>query len=633
MTILPMTRPAAAPEPPWTAPLLDLLADGRGRTTAEVAAAMSLDTAEVERELRARGDVHERDGRWTSALVLAEGLGLVHQIGAEELALGVVTADGDLDLWAQLADDGVALAGGGSVRTRWSLGPDELPAGAYAGLVGPEGWLADVRPDSLVTFRLRSGRLVVEPDARLEDPGAGAGELVRASMPAAQSALLRYTSDPDEAILPGAFIADVLLDLLRSAPDALPVDLPPLGALLEFAGLEVHNGMVGLPGTDWEGRDEALDLTAHERYVLACLRSAFLTARRGESLPEPATLAGLARMSHHDALLDPLGEQVAADSEVEPLLLAMAEAADGAWASGPYYLLSRVAEGLGDVLAQERHLHTALELDADMVPALRDAAELAADRGDAVAADGVRRRTGMPSDQPWRAELRPLLQPPPGDVARNRPCPCGSGRKYKACHLRDLRHPLPLRAGWLYSRALQFALRPRAETALVDLAVAWCGSDPGRLAGSVFEPLVLDLGLFEGGLLEQYLHDRGQLLPADERALAESWLGTPLAAYEVVRVTPGRSVVLRPLPEGQQVELRDRLLSEDVQRLDVLLGRLLPNGVTVAFLTSPELVDRMRRRDLLTLLDGGYEAADIAAFFSPRGLPRVQTTEGNLVKA
>ena len=43
---------------------------------------------------------------------------------------------------------------------------------------------------------------------------------------------------------------------------------------------------------------------------------------------------------------------------------------------------------------------------------------------------------------------------------RNDPCPCGSGRKYKACHLGRETHSLDDRAGWLYLKAQRF-LRDR----------------------------------------------------------------------------------------------------------------------------------------------------------------------------
>ena len=62
--------------------------------------------------------------------------------------------------------------------------------------------------------------------------------------------------------------------------------------------------------------------------------------------------------------------------------------------------------------------------------------------------------------------------PPAGPVRRRAAtirCPCGSGRKYKACHLGRETHSLDDRAGWLYQKASRF-LRDRRPLATEELA-------------------------------------------------------------------------------------------------------------------------------------------------------------------
>jgi hypothetical protein len=105
----------------------------------------NLTAEQVEQELRARCDVHETPGGWVSLLALADGAVLSHLLSAEECQAGLLAADGDLDLWARLADEGLPLVGGGMVRTRWALSPQELPRSASSALAGPDGWLGHSR--------------------------------------------------------------------------------------------------------------------------------------------------------------------------------------------------------------------------------------------------------------------------------------------------------------------------------------------------------------------------------------------------------------------------------------------------------------------------------------------------------
>ena len=133
-------------KPAWAAGLLRQLGQSGPLTAPELTERLQahhpgLTAEQVERELRARGDAHETAGGWVSLLALADGAVLSHLLGAEERKAGVLAADGDLDLWTRLADEGLPLAGGGMVRTRWAFGAQELPGDASAALAAPTaGW-------------------------------------------------------------------------------------------------------------------------------------------------------------------------------------------------------------------------------------------------------------------------------------------------------------------------------------------------------------------------------------------------------------------------------------------------------------------------------------------------------------
>ncbi|HZC98773.1 MAG TPA: hypothetical protein VFA46_00800, partial [Actinomycetes bacterium] len=272
--------------PTWAAELLRHLGKAGPLTAVALTEGLGanhpdLTAEQVERELRARCDVHETAGGWVSLLALAEGAVLSHVLSAEERQAGVLAADGDLDLWARLADEGLPLMGGGMVRTRWALSPRELPRSPGSALAGPDGWLEAFEDDAILTLRLRSGALelgaLAEQQAN-EDEKEVAERLETVVEGCARAALdaLRAFADAagidhtgggeradDEPRLAGAPIDDVLAELLLARPGLLDRPLPPLGLLLTAAGLEVTHGTVMLVGAPWDP-DEVEGLSAEE---------------------------------------------------------------------------------------------------------------------------------------------------------------------------------------------------------------------------------------------------------------------------------------------------------------------------------------------------------------------------------
>ena len=220
---------------------------------------------------------------WVSLLALADGAVLSHLLSAEERKAGLLAADGDLDLWARLADEGLPLAGGGMLRTRWALSPQELPRGSSSAMAGPEGGLEEVEDDTILTLRLRDGAVEVraQPEQQGDQAGEAVAERVKTVVQAcAGSALgaLRAFADAagvdhaeheeevgshDEPSDPGAALDDVLAELLVAQPGVLDDPMPPLGLLLTAAGLEVAHGAVMLAGAP-QDPDEVAGLSTEE---------------------------------------------------------------------------------------------------------------------------------------------------------------------------------------------------------------------------------------------------------------------------------------------------------------------------------------------------------------------------------
>ncbi len=246
-------------------------------------------------------------------------------------------------------------------------------------------------------------------------------------------------------------------------------------------------------------------------------------------------------------------------------------------------LRARAAEGSGRSGEARQLIGACLRLDPVLLPAVRDAMDYELCAGNWARAWELASAIGSDSiAEPLLRPLDRLRQPALGSerAPRNQPCPCGSGRKYKACcRVKDLDcgvHPLPDRAPALYSMLATYARRGPNRKAADRLAACVIGAPHAAM-------LALDLAIFDCGAARRFLAVRGHLLRDDERNLLGEWLAEPVDMYEVSSVKRGWELALRSLVGGpQRIPQRDRLFSLSVRRLDIVIGRLLPDGARLA---------------------------------------------------
>ena len=290
-----------------------------------------------------------------------------------------------------------------------------------------------------------------------------------------------------------------------------------------------------------------------------------------EQPPEAGTLARRHRLAD-PGVLDVVADEVEAaavpGASVSHPWAAGLSAIDAAGSRDPglraaaLLLHARAAEGAGRAGDARVLAGQSLAAAPGLLPAVRDVMEYELCAGNWARAwelaDSI--RTDRIAEPLLRC-LGELRQPAagPGQVSRNQPCPCGSGRKYKACcaakDARSLPHPLSLRAEALYAMIASYAQRaPRRE--IRDRYIACVIGAPQAAM------LALDLAVFDGGGAARFLADRGFLLRPDERELLSRWLTVPVDLYEVTRVWPGSQIRLRSLVGGpRSVDQRDRMLS------------------------------------------------------------------------
>jgi hypothetical protein len=354
--------------------------------------------------------------------------------------------------------------------------------------------------------------------------------------------------------------------------------------------------------------------------------------RSSREAPPAEELVELARALEDHELLGFISPEVIADPSLEDFLGAMEDALDGPLLAVPRLLRASGAEARGDITSYRTLLEAAREADPDNREALADLADLHAIAGEAREADRLYRQAGLVADSDEIRSLQPFLLPPADGPGRNRPCPCGSGKKYKVCHGRTAVHPLESRASWLWTKLRMFAQRSPQRADMLEWGGVVAGAEPDstEAARAAFgNPVVQEFALMDGGLLAKFLTVMGDLLPADERALAESWEGQPMRLLEVRRVLPMRGVVAADLLTHEELEIADRLLSREVEVHDVLLGRPLDDSTgTLRLQSSPSSIPRLMCPGLVELLRAGGTPRELAAAVLAPARPVVRTTGG-----
>jgi hypothetical protein len=293
------------------------------------------------------------------------------------------------------------------------------------------------------------------------------------------------------------------------------------------------------------------------------------------------------------------------------------------------WLRAVALERIGDIDAAERELLAAESMDTDWPLPLFDLARIAADRGDVERGLALLRRARAGPDHPLVELLERHRAEPRRDLGRNEPCWCGSGRKYKKCHLGREELPLAERVGWLYTKAGQHALLSGWNDLLAEAGYErsrYADDDPDTLA----DPLVLDAVLFEGGAFAEFLQMRGSLLPDDERLLAEQWLLVDRSVFEVEQVHRGQGVTVRDVRTGDTHEVRERAASRQLMPGQLVCARVVPAGDTMQFFGGLEPVALHERDPLIDLLDTEPDPVTLVAQLSRRfAPPALANTEGD----
>jgi tetratricopeptide (TPR) repeat protein len=564
-----------------------------------------------------------------------------HRLSPAEVKHGFVNITPDLDTLAMLDEndflrlpDGtpvtaaVASLDGGAFVDR-GVPDDEMPSEA---LLLPPGLLSSrgFEPDELAGFLYTAAGLEITHVGDEISDGAAVG--------AALSGFFGKEDEPQPQEI-GTLICTVCADdsSLFSGPSA------PLGEMVESAGLVRSGDQVAPAGFNFIGWHisrraaylaDIYGLDVDEALAVIALKESILTLEDGgEPVVERLLLEFLAEPRVAEALWV---EAVGAHRHGAVALGAFAESLESTaprrarvalrWLRGKAY------DRLGAVLDAEAAFDAAESLDPAWPLPLFDLARYASDRSDAERGLALLRRAGASPDDELVELLERFRPPAHPELGRNQPCWCGSGRKYKQCHQHREQLSLPERAPWLYHKAQIYLSDGPWRTYIIEVATArseyW--DAPGAVYVALKDPLVLDAILFEGGGLAEFLDERGELLPDDEKLLATQWLIIERSLYEIESVRGGEGFTARDLRTGDHHDVQESLGSRDLEPGMLICTHLLPTGDATMCFGGIEPIGMNQRDDLIALLDGEPDPVEVVEFLSRRFAPPVlQNTEGH----
>jgi len=525
---------------------------------------------------------------------------------------------------------------------------------------GPAGWLEPLA-GGMASVEVIGGAL--RWSACNEEPSATTRQVdaMRAGFELAARTESYSDVIADESVeLTFAMGEEVTMEALIADRGAFDEYQPPRhDALLGAAGLQRRWPFVAAADFDWDRlttwqhRNRTkweFDLGDEEAEYLAMLvgASELLVAGDPEALGDDAEqrLAGAALLAsileRHDdvALAFWVSQSVKIPTDgilefADALVDALGEPTPGlAW------LRSRCLDAAGRVPEAITALDEVVS-GADHPLALIEAAGFAADRGDAATAHRLLERAGAlehlaehdgefthsSHDLDLLAEVLPFSHRPKAAAGRNDPCPCGSGRKYKACHLGKEQHPLDMRAGWLYDKAVRHLRRadPFATAEIAEAMAHHVGWETRQQLTD--SPPVADLALHEGGGFAEFLAARSDLLPDDEALLAAQWTLVDRGVFEVERSEP-ELLELFDVGRGERITVTNLEAEQILPPGTLLLGRPLPVGDTYRAFSGFLPVPRSALDELLAAIDGGDPLGIASVFAETLAPPQMANTDG-----
>lgn len=555
------------------------------------------------------------DGRYAAFDALLGGRILTHRLTEAEVASAVLPIDEIYPLLVFVTgDEGYDLVEIEHEPERLDdRGITDLAPFGHEALVFPRGAFAELSAGDLVAATVSETGLTIAPATTEVDV-----------VPELTAVLGEALASGDPAYLEASVYA-----VMVETPTSFTVPTLPLSEQVQAGGLEVSGGLVAPPGFDFAGylAQSAVDSYAEQVGIpVEAVPGVVLFASLVDAIDsgddhdlEPRFSEGksglfavLADPDVASTVLDELLEQAIDPKAIEWAALWMKDHGQRKVDASAFWMAGKAAETDARVDEAARHFERSTDLDSEFDPALEDLARYVSDSGDAVRALSLLGRSRGGPDHPLYSVLEAFQPVERPDLGRNDRCWCGSGRKYKACHLGKVEYPLADRAPWLYFKACMQMTQVSWRDHRFALAEARSGysDNDDDLFEALSDPLLDDVMLGEGGGLAEFAQVRGHLLPDDERELLAQWLPVERSVHEVEAVRAGEGLTLRDLRSGERRNLTAPEVGEDVPVGMLLCARVVPVADTWRILGSATPVTQEQCDAILGLVDDDGERAD-----------------------
>ncbi len=193
---------------------------------------------------------------------------------------------------------------------------------------------------------------------------------------------------------------------------------------------------------------------------------------------------------------------------------------------------------------------------------------------------------------------------------RNDLCPCGSGKKFKHCHLARAQPSTgitPQDRSAAFDALLRYSGRDEFMEVVEDATLMWAGEDIEDLGDvedaldsilefetsrdTFFDWLFFDLPLDDRRTLsEHFLERRGRSLHPRVDDYIRLMQGTHLHPYQVRETRPGEGLRLRDLWTKAEIDVTERTASRQLVVWDVLVARVHTHGDGSAQLEGSSLL-------------------------------------------
>jgi hypothetical protein len=567
---------------------------------------------------------------------LLEGRILTHRLTQREIASDILEATRELTAIAGLvqneddaSDFEIVLGAPFTPQAVFDDRGFEDAESLEVGLLLPRGTLAGYAVDDLVGLYVESGAV----------------RLRRVAEPSIDEAMI----DRLRALVPAGtpkYVDSVVWQLMYESPSAFREATVPLDELCALAGLAIGVDHVAREGTDPRPsvRDDVVDDYDTDEAAVGPLVMMLVHEVIDSKVEDPTQLI---RRAIADSLVDWEG---LCDPDTAGLTLALTlrvkgdglaalasiagelSRADIGLATGAaHWIRGKAVELMGDVAEAERQYELAVDEDPWFEPALYDLALFKSLRSNAEGAVALLNQLGTEEGDELKRALQQFIPRDHPELGRNDKCWCGSGRKYKVCHLGKSEASLRQKALWLYRKAVDAIIDGRGLDEMEALANIRYPDGDDSLDKAFADPFVVDACLFEGGFFASFVETFGTFLPAEELNLAQQWLLIERSAYEIESVEPGIGLSLRDIRTGDRLPVAEKTASRQLRVGEFICTRVVPIGDELQLFGGIEPVYPTQRTELIALLDQNpAPPEELVEFLSARlAPPQVTTRQGD----